>query len=161
MPRPTRFVHGDLQPNGYLQSFTDSVVNSRDGAHSKKTKEDTPLCYVHIPYVKGVSEKFRRKGNRYNVRTIFKIKHTLRSSLVKTGPESDPRETAQRACGETGRPLAVRLREHRHNLKEGLLEKCKLAQHAFEKYHRVDWDEVRILVIESTGNISNRPTWCV
>jgi hypothetical protein len=50
---------------------------------------------------------------------------------------------------ETGRPLAVRLREHRHNLKEGLIEKCKLAQHAFEKYHTVDWDKVRILVIES------------
>jgi hypothetical protein len=75
----------DLQPNGYLQSFTDSVVNCRDGAHSKKTKEDTPLCYVHIPYVKGVSEKFRR----YNIRTIFKIKHTLRSSLVENGSETD------------------------------------------------------------------------
>jgi hypothetical protein len=37
-----------------------------------KTKEDRPLCYVHILYVKGVSEKFRRIGNRYHVRMIFK-----------------------------------------------------------------------------------------
>jgi hypothetical protein len=63
---------------------------------------------------------------------------------MKTRPERDPRQTAQcvysipcecgrRYTGETGRPLAVQLHEHRHNLKEGLLEKSKLAQHAFEE----------------------------
>jgi hypothetical protein len=50
--------------------------------------------------------------------------------------------------GETGRPLSVRLREHGHNLKEGHLEISKLAQHAFEDGHRVDWNEARILEIE-------------
>jgi hypothetical protein len=45
----------------------------------------------------------------------------------------------------------VRLREHRHNLKEGLPEKSKLAQHAFEEGHRVDWDEATILEIESNS----------
>jgi hypothetical protein len=42
---------------------------------------------------------------------------------------------------------AVRLREHRHNIKDGLLEKSKLAQHAYEEDHRVDRDEARILEI--------------
>jgi hypothetical protein len=51
---------------------------------------------------------------------------------------------------ETGRPLAVQIREHRHNLKEGLLEKSKLAQHAYEG-HRVGWDEARFLEIESNS----------
>jgi hypothetical protein len=36
----------------------------------------SPLGYVYIPYVKGVSEKFKRIGNRYNVRTIFRMKHS-------------------------------------------------------------------------------------
>jgi hypothetical protein len=45
----------------------------------------------------------------------------------------------------------VRLREHRHNFKEGHLEKSKLAQHAYEEGHRVDWDEARILEIESNS----------
>jgi hypothetical protein len=35
--------------------------------------------------------------------------------------------------------------EHMHNLKEGRLEKSKLAQHAYEDGHRVSWDEARIL----------------
>jgi hypothetical protein len=38
----------------------------------------------------------------------------------------------------------VRLREHRHNLKEGLLVKSKLAQYSY----RVGWDEARILEIK-------------
>jgi hypothetical protein len=47
--------------------------------------------------------------------------------------------------------LAVRLYEHKHNLKEGLLGKLKLAQHAYEEGHTVDWDEARILEIESNS----------
>jgi hypothetical protein len=43
-----------------------------------------------------------------------------------------------RSCiGETGRPLSVRFHGHRHNLKEGLLEKSKLTQSANEEGHKV------------------------
>jgi hypothetical protein len=81
---------------------------------------------------------------------------TLRSSLMKTRLERDPQQTAQCAysrsyIGETGRPLVVRLHEHRHNLREGLLEKLKLAPHAYEEGRRVGWDEVMILEIESNS----------
>jgi hypothetical protein len=44
----------------------------------------------------------------------------------------------------------VRLREHRYNLKQGLLEKSKLAQHDYEG-HTVGWDEARVLEIESNS----------
>jgi hypothetical protein len=43
----------------------------------------------------------------------------------------------------------MRLHEHRLNLKEGVLEKSKLAQHAYKEGHRVIWDEARILEIEN------------
>jgi predicted GIY-YIG superfamily endonuclease len=62
---------------------------------------------------------------------------------------SIPCECGRSYIGETGRPLAVRLREHRHNLKQGLLDKSKLAQHAYEEGHKVGWDKARILDIES------------
>jgi hypothetical protein len=78
---------------------------------------------------------------------------------MKTRPERGPLQAAQCICsvpcecgrnyiGETGRPLTVRLREHRHNLQQGLLEISKLAQHAYEEGHRVGWDDTRILDIE-------------
>jgi hypothetical protein len=112
--------------------------------------------------MKGVSEKFKRTGNRYNFRTIFRTKHTLRSSLVRTRPERDPQHTAQLVyripcengrsyIGETGRPLAVRLPEQRLNLQQGLLEKSKLAQYAYKEGHILSWDDARILEIESNS----------
>jgi hypothetical protein len=55
----------------------------------------------------------------------------------------------QTANKTRGRPLAMRLRQHRHNLKQGLLDKSKLAQHAYEEGHKVGWDKARILNIES------------
>jgi hypothetical protein len=36
-------------------------------------------------------------------------------------------------------------------LKEDLVEKSKLAQHAYEEGHRVSWNETRILEIESNN----------
>jgi hypothetical protein len=106
---------------------------------------------LYIPDVKGVSEKFKHRGNRYNIRTIFGMKHTLRSSLMRNRPERDPQQVAHCVCsipcecGETGSSLAMQLHEYRHNLKEGLLEKSKLAQHAYKEGHRVIWDVARIL----------------
>jgi hypothetical protein len=106
-----------------------------------KRKNLLARCISHV------SEKFKRIGNQYNIGTVFKTKHTLRSSLARTRPERDPQQTAHCiysiSCecgrcyiGETGRPLAVRIREHKHNLNEGLLDKSKLAQHAYEEGHR-------------------------
>jgi predicted GIY-YIG superfamily endonuclease len=62
---------------------------------------------------------------------------------------SIPCECGRSYIGKTGRPLAMRLLEHRHNLKQGLLEKSKLAQHAYEGGHKFGWDEARILDIRS------------
>jgi hypothetical protein len=40
------------------------------------------LPAVFIPYVKGISEKFKQICNCYNIKTIFKTKKTLRSLLM-------------------------------------------------------------------------------
>jgi hypothetical protein len=56
---------------------------------------------------------------------------------MKTRPEREPQQMTQciysifcecgrRYIGKTGRPLAVLLHKHRHDLKEGHLEKSKL-----------------------------------
>jgi hypothetical protein len=149
------------------------LCKSKDSSRPKK--EDKPLSSVYIPYVKGVSEKFKRIGNRYNIRMIFRTNYTLRSSLMRNRPERDQQQTTQcvyiipcecgrRYIGETGRILSVRLREHRHNLKEGHLEKSKLAQHAYEEGHRVDWMKPgswKLKVTAGIGNTRNWPIWHV
>jgi hypothetical protein len=50
-------------------------------------KEERPLRPVFIPYLKDISEKFEYINNRY-IRAVFETKHILRSSLMRTRPES-------------------------------------------------------------------------
>jgi hypothetical protein len=50
----------------------------------------------------------------------------------------------QKLIGETGRPLAVLYLQNSHKLKQGFLEKSKLAQHAYEEDHRAGCDEDRV-----------------
>jgi hypothetical protein len=111
--------------------------------------------------VKCVSDKFKRIGNGY-IWTIFKTKYTLRNTLMRTRPMSDPQLTAhgiynipcecgRSYVGETGIPLSVRIREHKMNLKNGLLYESKLAQHSFEEGLQKSWNEATILQIEANS----------
>jgi hypothetical protein len=63
----------DLQPNGYPQQFIDFVINSKAAVIQIKRKS-LWAC---------------------NIRTIFRTKHTLRSSLMKTRLERGPQQMAQ------------------------------------------------------------------
>jgi hypothetical protein len=48
---------------------------------------------VYIPYVKGVSEKFKCIGKHYDIGPSSKL-NTVRHSLMKTRPERDPQQMA-------------------------------------------------------------------
>jgi hypothetical protein len=64
--------------------------------------------------------------------------------------------------GETSRPLEVRIKEHKYNMTQGLLEKSKLAQHAYEENHRIFWKEAKVFQIEPNTtykNTRNPPTY--
>jgi hypothetical protein len=92
---------------------------------------------------------------------------------MKTGPIRDAQQTkkcvysipcgcGRRYIGEMSRPLEVRIKEHKYNLTQGMLEKSKLAQHSYEEDHRICWDEAKVLQIEPNtiyiGNIRNQLT---
>jgi hypothetical protein len=51
----------------------------------------------------------------------------------------------KRYIGETSRPLGVRIKEHKHNVKQGLPEKSKLAQHEYEESQCIKWDEAKAI----------------
>jgi hypothetical protein len=83
----------DVVLREYPKTFVDFVMKS---LRSYRPSSDTLYKgTVIILYVKDISEKFRRIGNRYNLRTIFKTKHTLRGTLMKTGPV---RNASRRSC---------------------------------------------------------------
>jgi hypothetical protein len=45
--------------------------------------------------------------------------------------------------GETSRALEECIKEHKYILTQGLLEKSKLAQHAYEESHEICWNEAK------------------
>lgn len=49
-----------------------------------------------------------------------------------------PCECGRLSAGETGRHLAVKLRDDKCNLKQGHLDESKLAQHAAEEDHKTE-----------------------
>jgi hypothetical protein len=89
-------IRHDLMLHEYPEEFVDCVMKPlrSNGPTSDTIYKDT----VIIPYVNGISEKFRRTGNRLNSRTIFKTKYTLCGMLMKTGPVSDVQQTKQCMC---------------------------------------------------------------
>jgi hypothetical protein len=127
---------------------------------------------LFVPYFKGTSEKTRCIGNHFNFRTIFKTENALRGALMKTGLVRDAQQTKQCVynipcdCGrcsnsETRRHLDVRIKEHKYNLTQNLLEKSKLAQRAYEVGHKICWSEQRSCILSPTphtGNTRNKST---
>jgi uncharacterized protein (UPF0335 family) len=124
--REVKFIKHDLILNGYPQRLMDSIMKSRKNKNPSTDK--VPHSTVVIPYIRGISEKFRRIGNRYNIRTIFKTKHIPRGTLMTIRPDRGLEQTRQCVCsipcecgrcyiGETSRPLQVRIKEHKHNLR--------------------------------------------
>jgi hypothetical protein len=79
--------------NEYPKEFADSLIKP---SRSNRPSSDTIYCCtVIIPYVKGIFEKMRHIGNHSNLRIIFKTKHKLHGTLIKTGPVRDAQQTKQ------------------------------------------------------------------
>lgn len=140
--------------------LVDSVVK-RLVVKSQLEMEKAPLSTVVIPYIKGVSEKFRHSRNQYNIRTVSKTSPTLRCPFVMTRPGINLLDTRHCVCyiipyecgwsyiGQMGRLLGVLLREYQYNLKQGLLGKSMLAQRPHDG-HCIIWKDFKVLQVQSS-----------
>ena len=129
--------------NGYTTGF----VTHKPRDRSQQQPRDQPIATVSILYNRGLSEKLRR----IIIRTVFRSTTTLRRSLTKVTPQTTKEQTKNCiydipcSCGrlykgETGRPLAVRLEEHRKATIRGETLKSGVAEHAWsEGDHRPAW----------------------
>ena len=133
----------------------------------QRSRSRPPPKFLHLLYVRGVSERIERKCRRLGIRTTFKSKGTLREALVKTkDPQPEWKKKGvvyQVPCaecesvyiGETGKTLEKRISEHkgavkRHDVKNGI------AVHAWTKQHKVNWQAATVKHVET--NHSRRKT---
>jgi hypothetical protein len=76
-------VRHDLMLNEYPQEFADSIIKPL--TRNRRPSDTIYQGTVIIPYAKCISEIFKRIRNCFNLRVIFKTKHTLCGTLMKTG----------------------------------------------------------------------------
>jgi hypothetical protein len=122
-------------------------------------EEEEPLRTLHIPYVRGLSEKIEKTCAPFGVKAIFKPGSTLKQMLVKVKlkmPEEKKKEVAyQVPCmdcpkvytGETKRPFKVRIDEYKRAVKKGDEkgdEKHGITVHAHTTNHNIHWEGARV-----------------
>lgn len=59
-----------------------------------------------------------------------------------------PCECGRVYIGETSRPLSTRIKEHKYNFKQCLIDKSRIVQHSFESGHKIKWENTSILQTE-------------
>ena len=116
------------------------------------------LTTVRLPYVKGLAERIQNICSPYDIRTVFTSGSTLGSYLFRVKPPTEfnmtkncvysiPCSFGKIYQGETGRPLKVRLEEHRKAVIRGEIAKSGMADHIWkEKGNQLPlWDKVEII----------------
>jgi hypothetical protein len=103
-----------------------------------KDTSDNSIVQGIVVSIGSFSKFIKKKAGR---KVIRNLRHTASVTF--------PCECGRSNRGEADIPLAARLREHRQNLKEGLVENSELCQLAYQEDHRAGWTDGKILETES------------
>ena len=144
----------NLHRNNYPERIT-SAPRNLVRRMEDNTRKLTTVC---LPYVKGLAERIQKICNPYDIRTVFTRGSTLRRYLFLVKPPTEFNMTKccvysiPCSCGkiynsETGRPVKVRLEEHRKAVLRGEIEKSCIAVHIWKEKgnHLPLWDKVEII----------------
>ena len=144
----------NLHHNNYPESIT-SAPRNLDRRMEDNTRKLTMVC---LPYVKGLAERIKKICSPYDIRTVFISDSTLRRYLFWVKPPMEfnmtkncvysiPCSYGKIYKGETGRPLKVKLEEHRKAIVQGEIEKSGMADHIWKENgnHLPLWDKVEII----------------
>ncbi|KAJ8915502.1 hypothetical protein NQ315_012383 [Exocentrus adspersus] len=146
-----------LKENAYPINLVDKAfLQIENPSHNNNQQRQNPVANMTIPYIPGISEKLKKLGNNFNIRTAFKTNNTLRSILTHTKPINKeqneknciyqiPCQCGKHYIGETSRPLDVRIKEHKNYVRNYQVDRSNLAQHVWDNYHQINWKEASII----------------
>ena len=152
--KETSHVKQALQANGYKEWTFNIKKKPPTNNTNNKMKEHN--ISVPIPYVHGVSEKLTNIFRNHGVGTYHKPFNTIRSQIVhpkdktpdvnKCGVvyEISCPECEHNYVGETGRPMHVRLKEHRSQNDP----MTAIGEHISKRGHYINEEQVTILARE-------------
>jgi hypothetical protein len=116
--------------------------------------EKTLINSVFIPYVKGISEKFKLIRNCYIIKAFSKTEHTVGSFLMRTRPEiSQQTADCVNICCECGKTCVGEM--GRLPCQSGNVETVFWTYlnwpKTLEEGHWIGWNDARILQIETNS----------
>ena len=141
--------------NGYPGAVVKDSLKGRTTPTTTTVESETPPKFLHIPYIKGVSERIEKICKPLGVKTVTSSRSTLRSSLVNVKqPRPDRKkkgvvyEVPCKDCpsvyiGVTGRTLEKRLSEHKSAVKKND-PKNGIAVHSWTNQHQVNWEAATV-----------------
>ena len=129
-----------LRHNLHRNNYQERITSAPKNLDRKIEDNNRKLTTVCLPYVKGLAERIQKICSPYDIRTIFTSESILRRYLFRVKLPTEFNNIKNRvysipcSCGkiykdETGRPLKVRLEEHRKAVVRSEIEKSGIADH--------------------------------
>ena len=123
----TRVFESNDYPTTFVRRVLGQPPTQSNGSACKiEEEEESKPKVLHLPYIRGVSERIERGCRNLGVRTVFKSGNTLRQTLMNVKSRT-PKECKRGAVyeipcadcdsvyiGETGRSLKDWIKEHKY-----------------------------------------------
>lgn len=147
------FLQQTFLSNGY--GIKQIFKAARRKKKRKRDKVRELVARVTLPYVRSVSHHLERVLKRHSIETVFrpvkKVSHVLRNAKDPLPPLSGcgiytfSCKTCRVAyVGQTKRPVATRIQEHKRDVKNKKAEATGAAEHALKYGHEMDYDRTKI-----------------
>ena len=147
-----------LRHNLHRNNYPERITSAPRNINRRMEDNTRKLTTVCLPYVKGLAERIQKLCSPRDIRTVFPSCSNLRRYLFRAKPPTDFNMTKNCiysipwSCGkiykcEKGRPLKVRLEEHRKAVVRGEIEKSCMVDHIWKEtgHHLPLWDKVEII----------------
>ena len=160
-----------LKENGYRESIINKIFRRITNNHclpqSQQLTQATDIqeegirISINLPYVEGTSEKLLRILRSHKIRSTFYAEMTLRKLLCKPKDrvatedknnifyETDCSNCQAVYFGESKWSLKSRSDEHKRSVRNCDLDKNEIAKHCQEADHNLNWDQKKIIDMES------------
>ena len=146
-----------FESNDYPSSLVSRHLQTNRKKNNKLNDTDKPPPVLVTPYVKGLSEKIERQCNHLNVRAVFSSRRTLRRELVRVKNKAEPSNIkgvvyqigcncGEQYIGETGRTLAVRIKEHKSAVNRDDSNNG-ISVHANSTCHDINWESAKVVEV--------------
>jgi len=146
----------DLKDNDYPRHFVHNILREwKQGKPINQSPKQHFKQTMVIPYVKGLSEKFRKDVKDIGIKVYFRNPKNL-GAILKPNKINDPFKISgiiykvpccdcnQFYIGESGRTWYERSKEHHRDIKNKNLNNSLYTLMAQTK-HQIDWNNVSIL----------------